>query len=53
MTRLLVSAVNMFTSSPKISHLTNREVFQLNLSKIDEKDDQNAAMQISEVSGAH
>ena len=35
--KYLPSAAHALKNSPKISHLTNRDIFQLNLSQIDEK----------------
>ena len=41
----------MSTSSPKIPHISNREIFQLNLRQNDEKYEKSGVVQIQAVFG--
>ena len=39
----------MLTNSPKITHITNRDIFQLNFPQSHEEDDRSAVMWILQV----
>ena len=44
-------AVNVSTNSPKGSHITKRDIFQVSFPQSDEKCDKGSVMQISQVFG--
>ena len=45
----LSSAVNVLTTSPNISHITKRDIFQPNFPQSDEKYDKSAIVHVSAV----
>ena len=51
MTRIVASSSQCVNKSPKISHLTNREAFQLHYLSLIERQDKSTALQTSAVFG--